>query len=69
MNLKLSDKASAQLSNIMYLLGKHNANFVVAQMINVFEKDLATPKPKQYQLRLRTRPPGRRYNKIHNTIS
>lgn len=45
MTIKLSDKASAQL-NFMYLLGKHNANFVVAQMINVFEKDLATPKPK-----------------------
>jgi len=46
MNVKLSDKASEQLINIMYLLGKQNANYVVAQMINVFEKDLATPKPK-----------------------
>lgn len=46
MTIKLSEKASTQLSNIMYLLGKQNANYVVAQMINVFEKDLATPKPK-----------------------
>ncbi len=46
MNIKLSDKASAQLSNIMYLLGKQNANYVVSQMINVFELDLSKPKPK-----------------------
>lgn len=46
MNVKLSDKASAQLSNIMYLLGKQNANYVLAQVISVFELDLANPKPK-----------------------
>ena len=39
MTIKLSDKASAQLS-------KQNANYVVAQMINVFELDLSKPKPK-----------------------
>lgn len=46
MNVKLSDKASEQLINIMYLVGKQNANYVVAQMINVFELDLSKPKPK-----------------------
>ena len=46
MNVKLSDKASAQLSNIMSLVGKQNENYVVAQMINVFELDLSKPKPK-----------------------
>lgn len=46
MNVKLSDKASEQLINIMYLLGKQNVNYVVAQMINVFELDLSKPKPK-----------------------
>lgn len=46
MNVKLSDKASEQLINIMYLLGKQNANYVIAQMINVFELDLSKPKPK-----------------------
>ena len=46
MNVKLSDKASEQLINIMYFLGKQNANYVVAQMINVFELDLSKPKPK-----------------------
>ena len=46
MNVKLSDKASEQLINIMYLLGKQNANYVIAQMINIFELDLSKPKPK-----------------------
>ncbi|MBW3503827.1 hypothetical protein [Pseudomonas sp. NKUCC02_KPG] len=46
MNIKLSDKASEQLSNIMYLLGKQNANYVVSQMINIFELDLSKSKPK-----------------------
>lgn len=46
MNIKLSNKTSEQLSNIMYLLGKQNANYVVSQMINVFELDLAKPAPK-----------------------
>ena len=41
MAIKMSDKSTQQLSNILYLLGKNNANHVIAQMINVFELDLA----------------------------
>lgn len=46
MVIKLSDKSTQQLSNILYLLGKNNANHVIAQMINVFELDLANKSSK-----------------------
>ena len=46
MTIKLSDKSAQQLSNILYLLGKTNANHAAAQMITIFELDLAKSKPK-----------------------
>ena len=46
MTIKLSDKSAQQISNILYLLGKKNANHAVAQMITIFELDLAKSKTK-----------------------
>ncbi len=46
MTIKLSDKSAQQLSNILYLLGNTNASHAVAQMITIFELDLAKSKTK-----------------------
>lgn len=46
MKVKLSEKSAQQLSNIMYLTGKQNANYIIAQMITVFELELSKPQIK-----------------------